>query len=645
MLLLDEPLGALDLKLRQEMQVELKRIQREVGITFVYVTHDQEEALTMSDRLAVFNRGRIEQLGAPAEVYERPATEFVAGFVGTSNVLERDGRRFAIRPEKIRILDESDAREPGARVEAGHVRDVVYVGVLTRYVVELDGGGTLAGRPPEPGALVCGGARGAGPSGPARVEAGAHDPHREGGERMSHPRRRGLGWVVLALLVASLSLVAAGCGGDDDEEGSGAAATGATETGAAANLPTSVGEGEGELNLIAWAGYVEDGSTDPKVDWVTDFEEETGCQVNTKVGNTSDEMVTLMRTGNYDGVSASGDATLRLIAGGDVAPVNTDLIPNYADVYDALKQQPHNSVDGQMYGVPHGRGANLLMWRTDEVKPAPDSWSVVFDENSPYKGKVTAYDSPIYIADAALYLMATQPDLGIKNPYALDDDAVPGRDRPAEEAAGDHRRVLVGLHQGARGLQVGRLRGRHDLAGHRQPRQGRQGADRDDAAQGGLHRLVGHVDDRVGRRASELHVHVDGPHHLAEGERGRGGVVRRGALEREGLRRDGRRQPLRDLPRRRRGVLRPGVVLDDADEGVPRRAWCHLQGLLRMGPGLDRGEGVALASPSGGGSRRAKPGSAASSGRWAPSGRGPVHPHCSPSLRDAQRPVGNARDR
>ena len=143
-LLLDEPLGALDLKLRQEMQVELKRIQEEVGITFVYVTHDQEEALTMSDRLAVFNRGRIEQLGAPAEVYERPATEFVAGFVGTSNVLERDGRRFAIRPEKIRILDESDAREPGARVEGGHVRDVVYVGVLTRYVVELDGGGTLA---------------------------------------------------------------------------------------------------------------------------------------------------------------------------------------------------------------------------------------------------------------------------------------------------------------------------------------------------------------------------------------------------------------------------------------------------------------------------------------------------------------------
>ena len=140
-LLLDEPLGALDLKLRQEMQIELKRIQREVsdvGITFVYVTHDQEEALTMSDRLAVFNEGRIEQIGAPAEVYERPATEFVAGFVGVSNVLERDGKKFTVRPEKIRMhFDEAGDGEPG------RIRDVVYVGMFTRYVVELDSGGEL----------------------------------------------------------------------------------------------------------------------------------------------------------------------------------------------------------------------------------------------------------------------------------------------------------------------------------------------------------------------------------------------------------------------------------------------------------------------------------------------------------------------
>jgi putative spermidine/putrescine transport system ATP-binding protein len=137
-LLLDEPLGALDLKLRQEMQIELKRIQQEVGLTFVYVTHDQEEALTMSDRLAVFNRGRIEQIGAPAEVYERPATEFVAGFVGVSNMLERDGRRFTVRPEKIHMhLDGSGGGEPGV------IREVVYVGMFTRYIVELDAGGEL----------------------------------------------------------------------------------------------------------------------------------------------------------------------------------------------------------------------------------------------------------------------------------------------------------------------------------------------------------------------------------------------------------------------------------------------------------------------------------------------------------------------
>jgi putative spermidine/putrescine transport system ATP-binding protein len=139
-LLLDEPLGALDLKLRQEMQVELKSIQQDVGITFVYVTHDQEEALTMSDRLAVFNDGRIVQVGAPAEVYERPGSQFVAGFVGVSNVLERGGRRFTIRPEKIRLLD--GARD-GLHTERGVVRDVAYAGMVTRYLVALDGGGEL----------------------------------------------------------------------------------------------------------------------------------------------------------------------------------------------------------------------------------------------------------------------------------------------------------------------------------------------------------------------------------------------------------------------------------------------------------------------------------------------------------------------
>ena len=142
-LLLDEPLGALDLKLRQEMQIELKEIQHDVGITFVYVTHDQEEALTMSNRIAVFNDGRIEQVGTPEDIYERPANAFVAAFVGVSNVIERDGRRYTVRPEKINILVNGEQPQVGAHVEQGLVRDVQYVGPVTRYHVTLDRGGEL----------------------------------------------------------------------------------------------------------------------------------------------------------------------------------------------------------------------------------------------------------------------------------------------------------------------------------------------------------------------------------------------------------------------------------------------------------------------------------------------------------------------
>jgi putative spermidine/putrescine transport system ATP-binding protein len=142
-LLLDEPLGALDLKLREQMQVELKGMQQELGFTFVYVTHDQEEALTMSDRIAVFNDGRIEQVASPSEIYEHPATTFVAGFVGVSNILERNGRRFPIRPEKLRIVDERDPVAPGLESETGQVREVVYAGMVTRFVVALDRGGEL----------------------------------------------------------------------------------------------------------------------------------------------------------------------------------------------------------------------------------------------------------------------------------------------------------------------------------------------------------------------------------------------------------------------------------------------------------------------------------------------------------------------
>jgi putative spermidine/putrescine transport system substrate-binding protein len=203
-----------------------------------------------------------------------------------------------------------------------------------------------------------------------------------------------------------------------------AACSSSKSSGGGGNVPnvpaqTSVGAGEGALNIIAWAGYAEDGTNDPKVDWVHPFEQQTGCKVNVKIGNTSDEMVQLMKTGQYDGVSASGDATLRLIYGGDVAPVDTSLVANYTTVSDFLKKRPWNSVNAQMYGIPHGWGANLLMWDTSKVSGDLDSWSAVFDKSDAYKGHVTAYDSPIYIADAALYLKATQPDLGIKDPYAL----------------------------------------------------------------------------------------------------------------------------------------------------------------------------------------------------------------------------------
>ncbi len=158
------------------------------------------------------------------------------------------------------------------------------------------------------------------------------------------------------------------------------------------------------------------------MDWVGPFEDKTGCQVNVKVFGTSDEAVSLMKSGGYDVVSASGDASLRLIAGGQAEPVNTDLLTSYDGVAPFLKDRAWNSVDGQTYGIPHGWGANLLMYNTNEVKPAPTSWSAVFDKPAAAKGDLTAYDSPIYIADAALYLMKHQPDLGIKDPYALDED-------------------------------------------------------------------------------------------------------------------------------------------------------------------------------------------------------------------------------
>ncbi|WP_181699761.1 ABC transporter substrate-binding protein [Chthonobacter albigriseus] len=188
-----------------------------------------------------------------------------------------------------------------------------------------------------------------------------------------------------------------------------------------------IGAGEGEVAIVAWAGYIERGETDKAYDWVTDFEKNTGCKVTVKTAGTSDEMVALMNEGGFDLVTASGDASLRLIAGKTVQPINTDLIPSWSKVDDRLKTAPWHTVNDVHYGVPYQWGANVLMYNTEAFKEAPTSWNVVFEETTlsdgkSNKGRVQAFDGPIYIADAALYLMTHQPDLGIKDPYELNAD-------------------------------------------------------------------------------------------------------------------------------------------------------------------------------------------------------------------------------
>lgn len=205
-------------------------------------------------------------------------------------------------------------------------------------------------------------------------------------------------------------------------------AVGVSAAPAAAEMATSVGAGEGALNIVAWPGYIERGETMAEFDWVTSFEEKTGCMVNVKTANTSDEMVALMNEGGFDLVTASGDASLRMIAGKRVQPVNTDLIPSWDTVDDRLKQAPWHYVDGTHYGVPYMWGPNVLMYNTEVFgDSAPTSWNVVFEpmnlpDGEPNEGRVQAYDGPIHIADAALYLMTHQPELGITSPYELNQE-------------------------------------------------------------------------------------------------------------------------------------------------------------------------------------------------------------------------------
>ena len=188
----------------------------------------------------------------------------------------------------------------------------------------------------------------------------------------------------------------------------------------------AVGEGEGQVSIVAWAGYIERGETDKAYDWVTGFEKQSGCKVNVKTAATSDEMVSLMKAGGHDLVTASGDASGRLIASKLVQEVNIGLLPSYKNVDKRLQNASWHTVNGKHYGVPYQSGPNVLMYNTDVFKTAPTSWSVVFEEQAlpdgkSNKGRVQAFDGAIYIADAALYLMSKKPELGIKDPYELNE--------------------------------------------------------------------------------------------------------------------------------------------------------------------------------------------------------------------------------
>jgi len=221
---------------------------------------------------------------------------------------------------------------------------------------------------------------------------------------------------VLPAMAAAAALVLAGCAADAGSDGDGDASGEITFDVPDVPMHEEMGEYEDAVDIIAWSGFVEP-------EWSDAFTEETGCVVNRRVAGTSDEMVQLMRTGDYDLVSASGDASLRLIVGGDVAPINRDLIPNFGDdIVPGMQNQLYDTINGKVYGVPIGRGANILQYNSEVVTEEPTSWDIVWETDSPYAGQVTAYDAPIYIADAAVYLMYHEPELGIQNPYALDEE-------------------------------------------------------------------------------------------------------------------------------------------------------------------------------------------------------------------------------
>ena len=226
-------------------------------------------------------------------------------------------------------------------------------------------------------------------------------------------------WLALLTIIG---LVLAACAAP--QAGAPAASSGSSGSAAGGPPVKTIGNGEGQVDIVAWAGYIERGESDKNYDWVTSFEKESGCKVNVKVAATSDEMVSLMNQGGFDLVTASGDASLRLVAGGTVQEINIDLIPSWKTIDERLQNAPWHTVGGKHYGVPYQWGSNVLMYNTTAFKEAPKSWNVVFEEmtladGKSNKGRVQAYEGPIYVADAALYLKAHKPELKIDNPYEL----------------------------------------------------------------------------------------------------------------------------------------------------------------------------------------------------------------------------------
>ena len=372
-------------------------------------------------------------------------------------------------------------------------------------------------------------------------------------------------------------------------------------TDAAAPAATTASEAlEGQVDIVAWPGYIERGETDKNYDWVTPFEQDTGCKVNIKTAGTSDEMVSLMTQGGYDLVTASGDASLRLIRGGTVQPIDVARVPSFANVDERLKQGAWHFVDGKNYGTPYQWGPNVLMYNTKAFPTAPKSWSVVFEEQKlgdgkSNKGRVQAYDGPIYIADAALYLMAKKPELGIKDPYELNEEQyaavldVLRKQHPlvhrywhdANVAVQDFTNEGV-VVSGSWPFQVNTLVANKQPIASVVPDRRRDGLGRHDHA-------------RREREASQLRVQVDGV--VAE----RQGAGRRRCLVRLGAGRAGRVQG--QCPADRHGLrhqrlrqLRQDPLLAHAGSRVQHG---HVRALQPLGDGLRRGDGRPLTGGTG----------------------------------------------